>query len=203
MNNSFAFKLKRWVCLWVTTKPSLLKRGGKELGKQQRLLNFPGSLQILPQLSGVLLEVGGGNGGVHQAAELRTIQSSHPGARESCSACAPARRPRPPGPGAPRGPLGRAAHSQAARPRPGARGPTYLSARSLSPRSASAIPSRLRATSRPMAREPAQPRSRGSGSTVGGARLPAPAALRPVSALRPAFGLCHHQPPQTLSRNAV
>lgn len=49
-------------------------------------------------------------------------------------------------------------------------GPTYLSARSLSPTSPSAIPSRLSPTSRPMARNGAAARAR-PGSTVGGARV--------------------------------
>ena len=87
--------------------------------------------------------------------------------------------------------------------------PTYLSARSLSPRSASAIPSKLRASSRPMARKPrrlalpgpgalwaapavrllragrAPPRGRRAGFLHTG---------RGGSALGAALGLCHRKP---------
>lgn len=74
-------------------------------------------------------------------------------------------------------------HPQPGDRRGGARGsPTYLSARSLSPRSASAIPSKPTATSRPMARKPgALPCSGLAGSSVSGAIFPAP-QCRPRSA---------------------
>lgn len=69
-------------------------------------------------------------------------------------------------------------------------GPTYLSARSLSPSSPSAIPSRLRPTSRPMAREPAARPPGWVALWAVPASAQGPGALRPVSGLGrlPALG---------------
>lgn len=73
---------------------------------------------------------------------------------------------------------GRATRSRVAGPRADGsvrEGPTYLSARNLSPSSASAIPSKLRPTSRPMAREPGPLARARLGSTAAKPR-PTPAA---------------------------
>ena len=192
MSNSFASKFKELdfpgsACKALAGAPQLPR---KSRDSAQTALGFARSW--------------GGGGGVSQAGYLRTTRSSLPGSWRIPAWPAPSPAAgRHPGLGTrARGKLGEASHSRAARRRLGARGPTYLSARSLSPRSASAIPSKLRATNLPMAREPAPPSSRWPGSTVGGARLPAPAALRPGSALGPALGLCHHPLPQKLSQDA-
>lgn len=152
--------------------------GRKELCEQPRLVNFLGSLAIQPKRCRVLLAAGGGVEATRGEGEQRGAEFL-PG-RE----CPRSPAPRPPRAGTPGS-------------------PTYLSARSLSPRSASAIPSKLRASNRPMA-------SLGPAREHCGRRPPsgssARAALRPEvrepgwlliagrgsPALGPALGLCRH-----------
>lgn len=100
-----------------------------------------------------------------------------PGGRRPAppAACALFRSPRP----LELGTRGRGGSGEA-QPGPGREDPTYLNSRSLSPRSASAMPSKVRAASRPMALEPAPP-ARPAGSTE---RRPA-TPLRPAPPVRP------------------